>query len=156
MQARAMTRCNREEATVSKGCKRRVSRYLLATAAPVAIGFLSTSPASALTCSQLATNFHRPNTTITTAQTVPAGRLTRQVARLRDCRLSAGWRGSRRQPVTRTSASKCGCRNRDGTRNIFRLAAAASVSYQLHQHGRAASERLRGSGDRRWPSGQWR
>ena len=36
------------------------------------IGFAA-SPAAASTCSQLASNFHRPNTTITTAQTVPAG-----------------------------------------------------------------------------------
>jgi feruloyl esterase len=40
----------------------------------VAIGLFAASPASAAsTCSQLASAFHRPNTTITTAQTVPAG-----------------------------------------------------------------------------------
>ncbi len=53
--------------------RRRVRGYLLAAAAPVAIGVLSASPAAASTCSQLASHFHRPNTTITTAQTVPAG-----------------------------------------------------------------------------------
>jgi feruloyl esterase len=41
-------------------------------AAVAAIGFAA-SPAAASTCSQLASSFHRPNTTITTAQTVPAG-----------------------------------------------------------------------------------
>ena len=55
--------------------RRRASRYLLAAAAAAAIGF-GASPATALTCSQLATSFHRPNTTITTAQTVPAGTFT--------------------------------------------------------------------------------
>ena len=55
--------------------RRRASRYLLAAAAAAAIGFAA-SPAAALTCSQLATNFHRPNTTIMTAQTVPAGTFT--------------------------------------------------------------------------------
>jgi hypothetical protein len=48
-------------------------RFLLATAAPLAIGIFSASPATAAsTCAQLA-NLHRPNTTITTAQDVPAG-----------------------------------------------------------------------------------
>jgi tannase/feruloyl esterase len=57
---------------MSNGWDRR--EYLLATAAPVAIALFSVSPANASsTCGQLATNFHRPNTTITTAQTVPAG-----------------------------------------------------------------------------------
>jgi hypothetical protein len=51
---------------------RRASRYL-AAAAPVAIGLFASSPASASTCSQLATSFHRPNTTITIAQDVPVG-----------------------------------------------------------------------------------
>ena len=52
--------------------RRRVSKYLAATA-PVAIGLFAASPAAASsTCSQLA-NLHRPNTTITTAQTIPAG-----------------------------------------------------------------------------------
>jgi len=52
--------------------RRRASRYLAAVA-PVAIGLFAASPAAAAsTCSQLA-NLHRPNTTITTAQTVPAG-----------------------------------------------------------------------------------
>jgi feruloyl esterase len=47
---------------------------LQATAAPVAIGLFAASPAAAsTTCSQLASQFHRQNTTITTAQTVPAG-----------------------------------------------------------------------------------
>jgi hypothetical protein len=52
--------------------RRKASRYLLAAVAAAAIGFAA-SPAAALTCSQLGTSFHRPNTTITTAQTVPAG-----------------------------------------------------------------------------------
>jgi pimeloyl-ACP methyl ester carboxylesterase len=52
--------------------RRRASRYLLGAAAAAAIGFAAT-PASADTCSNLASSFHRPNTTITTAQTVPAG-----------------------------------------------------------------------------------
>jgi pimeloyl-ACP methyl ester carboxylesterase len=54
--------------------RRRASRYLqsAAAAAATAIGFAA-SPAAALTCSQVASSFHRPNTTITTAQTVPAG-----------------------------------------------------------------------------------
>jgi pimeloyl-ACP methyl ester carboxylesterase len=54
---------------------RRASRYLHAAAAAAAIGFAAT-PASADTCSNLASSFHRPNTTITTAQTVPAGTFT--------------------------------------------------------------------------------
>ena len=52
--------------------RRRASRYVQSAAAAAAIGFAA-SPAAALTCTQLASNFHRPNTTITTAQTVPAG-----------------------------------------------------------------------------------
>src|SRR5881227_70262 len=53
---------------------RRASRYLQsAAAAAVASIGLGVLPAAALSCSQIATNFHRPNTTITTAQTVPAG-----------------------------------------------------------------------------------
>jgi hypothetical protein len=57
---------------ISERNRRRASRYL-AAAAPVAIGLFAASPAVASsTCSQL-TNLHRPNTTITTAQTVPAG-----------------------------------------------------------------------------------
>jgi len=52
--------------------RRRASMYVQSAVAAAAIG-LSASPAAALTCSQLASNFHRPNTTITTAQTVPAG-----------------------------------------------------------------------------------
>lgn len=51
---------------------RRASRYLLATAAPVAVGLFSASPAAASTCAQLA-SLQRPNTTITAAQTIPAG-----------------------------------------------------------------------------------
>jgi len=53
---------------------RRASRYLqsAAAAAVASVGF-GVLPAAALSCSQIATNFHRPNTTITTAQTVPAG-----------------------------------------------------------------------------------
>src|ERR1700732_815923 len=57
--------------------RRRASRYLHAAAAPVVIGLFATSPAAAsTTCSQLASKFHRPNTTITTAQTVLAGTFT--------------------------------------------------------------------------------
>ena len=53
--------------------KRLASKYLLGAVAPVAIGLFSASPAAAASsCSQLA-SLHRPNTTITTAQTVPAG-----------------------------------------------------------------------------------
>ncbi len=57
---------------IDEQARRRASRYLLGAAAAAAIGFAAT-PASADTCSNLASNFHRPNTTITTAQTVPAG-----------------------------------------------------------------------------------
>jgi len=53
--------------------RRQASRYLQAATAPVAIGLFVASPAAATTCSQLATSFNRPNTTITIAQTVPAG-----------------------------------------------------------------------------------
>jgi Tannase and feruloyl esterase len=52
--------------------RRRASRYVQSAAAAAAIGFAA-SPAAALTCSQLTSSFHRPNTTITTAQTVGAG-----------------------------------------------------------------------------------
>ncbi len=52
--------------------RRRASSYVQSAVAAAAIGFAA-SPAAALTCSQLAGSFHRPNTTITTAQTVPAG-----------------------------------------------------------------------------------
>ena len=52
--------------------RRRASRYVQSAAAAAAIGFAA-SPAAALTCTQLASNFHRPNTTITTAEIVPAG-----------------------------------------------------------------------------------
>src|ERR1700693_4724309 len=52
--------------------RRQASRYLQGAAAAAAIG-LAATPASADTCSSLASSFHRPNTTITTAQTVPAG-----------------------------------------------------------------------------------
>jgi hypothetical protein len=52
--------------------RRRASRYVQSAAVAAAIGF-AVSPAAALTCSQLATDFHRPNTTITTAQTVTGG-----------------------------------------------------------------------------------
>jgi len=52
--------------------RRRASRYVQSAAAAAAIGFAA-SPAAALTCTQLATSFHRPNTTITTAEIVPAG-----------------------------------------------------------------------------------
>jgi feruloyl esterase len=45
----------------------------LASAAPAAVALFSASPAAASTCSQLGSSFHRPNTTITIAQTVPAG-----------------------------------------------------------------------------------
>src|SRR4051812_4783215 len=74
MQVPARMRCNREDRVMSNGSnRRRASRYLQAAAAPVAIGLFAASPAAASTCSQLASSFHRPNTTITTAQTVPAG-----------------------------------------------------------------------------------
>ena len=53
--------------------RRRASRYLQSAAAAAAIGFAASPAAAASTCSQLASSFHRPNTTITTAQTVPAG-----------------------------------------------------------------------------------
>jgi feruloyl esterase len=46
---------------------------LQVAAAPVAIVLFAASPAAASMCSQLASSFHRPNTTITTAQIVPAG-----------------------------------------------------------------------------------
>src|SRR5579864_3748910 len=52
--------------------ERRASRCLQGAAAAAAIGFAAT-PASADGCSNLASSFHRPNTTITTAQTIPAG-----------------------------------------------------------------------------------
>ena len=52
--------------------RRRAPRYLQGAAAAAAIGFAVT-PASADTCSNLASSFHRTNTTITAAQTVPAG-----------------------------------------------------------------------------------
>ena len=52
--------------------RRRASRYVQSAAAAAAIVFAA-SPAAALTCTQLASNFHRPNTTITTAEIVPAG-----------------------------------------------------------------------------------
>ena len=55
----------------SKRNRRRAARYAQFAVAAAAIGFAS--PAAALTCSQLASNFHRPNTTITTAEIVPAG-----------------------------------------------------------------------------------
>jgi len=58
--------------TISERHRRRASRYLQLAAAAAVIGFAA-SPAAATTCSQLASNFHRPNTTITTAQSVPAG-----------------------------------------------------------------------------------
>lgn len=54
---------------------RKPSRIVLATATAVfavAVAFV-TSPANADVCSNLASTFQRPNTTITTAQTVPAG-----------------------------------------------------------------------------------
>jgi Tannase and feruloyl esterase len=57
--------------------RRRASKYL-AAAAPVAIGLFAASPAAASsTCSQLA-NLQRPNTTISTAQDVPAGTFVTQ------------------------------------------------------------------------------
>lgn len=52
--------------------RRRAARCLQGAATAAAIGFAAT-PASADTCSNLASSFHRSNTTITTAQTVPAG-----------------------------------------------------------------------------------
>src|SRR5579864_5319485 len=51
---------------------RRASGYLHGASAALAIAFMAT-PANADTCSNLASSFHRPNTTITTAQTVAAG-----------------------------------------------------------------------------------
>src|SRR5258708_32738736 len=69
-----MMRCKTEEQMTSNSQDRgRASRYLLATAAPVAIGLFSASPAAASSCSQLATTFHRANTTITAAEVIPAG-----------------------------------------------------------------------------------
>src|ERR1700741_733001 len=54
--------------------RRQASRHVRAAGAPVAFGLLAASPAGAAsTCSQLASSFHRPNTTITIAQTVPVG-----------------------------------------------------------------------------------
>ena len=53
-----------------------VSQKLLRTFAVAALAtsaFVATTPAKADNCSDLATNFHRSNTTIATAQTVPAG-----------------------------------------------------------------------------------
>jgi len=58
--------------TIYERNKRRASRCLQAAVAAAAIGFAAT-PASADTCSNLASSFHRSNTTITTAQTVPTG-----------------------------------------------------------------------------------
>jgi tannase/feruloyl esterase len=66
---------------------RRASRYLLATAAPVAVGLFSASPAAASTCSQLA-NLQRPNTTITAAQTIPAGTYQAQTGLPEFCRVA--------------------------------------------------------------------
>lgn len=58
--------------------RRRAARYLQSAAAAAAatIGFAASPAAASSTCSQLGTSFHRPNTTITTAQTVPAGTFT--------------------------------------------------------------------------------
>jgi hypothetical protein len=67
----------------------RASRYLLATAAPVAIGLFSASPAAATSCSQLATSFHRANTTITAAQDIPAGTFQGQTGLPQFCRAIA-------------------------------------------------------------------
>ncbi len=56
--------------------KLRLSRKVLknaATATLAATAVAAATPASADNCSSLASSFHRPNTTITTAQTVPAG-----------------------------------------------------------------------------------
>jgi hypothetical protein len=55
------------------------SQKVLKTFAAVALAttaFVAATPAKADSCSNLATSFHRPNTTITTAQTVPAGTFT--------------------------------------------------------------------------------
>ena len=52
------------------------SKEILKAAAAVmlaASAISAATPASADTCSNLASGFHRPNTTITTAVTVPAG-----------------------------------------------------------------------------------
>jgi hypothetical protein len=68
--------------------RRRASRYLLATAAPVAIGLFSASPAAASSCSQLATSFHRANTTITAAQDIPAGTYQGQTGLPQFCRVA--------------------------------------------------------------------
>src|SRR6516162_8586677 len=53
----------------------RVSRDIVtaATAALAAAAVVNVRPAAADSCSMLTTSFHRPNTTITTAQTIPAG-----------------------------------------------------------------------------------
>src|SRR5579872_6966807 len=53
--------------------RRPATRYLQSAAAAAAIGFAASPAAASSSCAQLATNFHRPNTTITTAQDVPAG-----------------------------------------------------------------------------------
>src|SRR5207247_669169 len=58
--------------TTNERHRRRVLRHVQSAVAAAAIGFAA-SPAAATTCSQLASSFHRPNTTITTAQIVPAG-----------------------------------------------------------------------------------
>jgi pimeloyl-ACP methyl ester carboxylesterase len=53
--------------------RRPATRYLQSAAAAAAIGFAASPAAASSSCAQLATNFHRPNTTITTALDVPAG-----------------------------------------------------------------------------------
>jgi pimeloyl-ACP methyl ester carboxylesterase len=71
-----MMRCKTEEELMSMSNRQgrgRASRYLLAAAAPIAIGLFSASPAAASSCSQLATTFHRANTTLTAAEVIPAG-----------------------------------------------------------------------------------
>ena len=52
---------------------RRASRYLPAAIVGTVIGFAASPTSATTSCSQLASSFHRPNTTITTAQSVPAG-----------------------------------------------------------------------------------
>jgi len=71
---RALPHCQtgRQNVMTNERNRRRASRYVQSAAAAAAIGFAA-SPAAALTCSQLASDFHRPNTTITAAAIVPAG-----------------------------------------------------------------------------------
>jgi hypothetical protein len=53
--------------------RRRAARCLQAGAALATTAFVAAAPAKADSCLNLAKTFHRPNTTITTSQSVPAG-----------------------------------------------------------------------------------